>query len=280
MAILMPAEDFENFAESRLYFQLTLGRKLMDLEHYHDYYELICVVSGSCTHKVNGFEHIQSAGEVVVLRPGDTHCFLNQAQRTSILSVSFFREIAEPFFRAYMLTDLDDTTDPPTFTLTTSELMNEKRLGEKLFAMPRCDSERLIRVLIGQFLSALTQRRGIVDHTVGEPPESLRQALEAMNELEAAAEGMSAFLRLSNFSHAQLCRLTKKYLGKTPSEVIFEIRMRYAWEMVTGGELDCETVSETVGFKSYSHFCSVFARVYGKPPSAARRDASGSPQTV
>ena len=27
-----------------------------------------------------------------------------------------------------------------------------------------------------------------------------------MNELDAAAEGMPTFLRLSNFSHAQLCR--------------------------------------------------------------------------
>lgn len=30
MAILMPAQDFDNFEQNGLYFQLTLGRKLME----------------------------------------------------------------------------------------------------------------------------------------------------------------------------------------------------------------------------------------------------------
>ena len=280
MAILMSANNFENFADSGLYFQFTLGRKLMDIEHYHDYYEIICVISGSCTHKINGHQHWQNTGEVFILRPGDTHCFLNQAQNTSVLSVSFFRKIAEPFFCAYMLTDIEESDDAPSYKLASNELINQKRLGEHIFTLPKNDRIQLSRVLIGQFLSALTLHRSLTSKTSADLPESFAFALRGMNELKFAAEGMPAFLRLSNFSHAQLCRLTKKYLGKTPSEIITEIRMSYAWELVTCSDLDCEAVSEAVGFKSYSHFCLIFLKTYVKAPSKARHDTIDKPQTV
>ncbi len=111
-------------------------------------------------------------------------------------------------------------------------------------------------------------------------PPSFADALERMNELENAAEGIPAFLRLSNFSHAQLCRLTKKHLGKSPGEYVNMIRMRYARELVRGGELDCESVGELVGFGSYSHFCALFTRTFGVSPSHARRETLDSLRTV
>ena len=158
------------------------------------------------------------------------------------------------------------------YTIASNELINQKRLGEHIFTLPKNDRIQLSRVLIGQFLSALTLHRSLTSKTFADLPESFAFALRGMNELKFAAEGMPAFLRLSNFSHAQLCRLTKKYLGKTPSEIITEIRMSYAWELVTCSDLDCEAVSEAVGFKSYSHFCLIFLKTYGKTPSKARHD--------
>ena len=206
MAILMPAQDFDNFAQNGLYFQLTLGRRLMETEHYHNYYELICVLSGSCVHSINGNASKQRQGEVRLLRPGDTHCFLSQERDTSLLSVSFFRSIADAFFRAYMLDGIDELTEPPLFSLTVSELLSCWRAGERALATEQSDNPRLVRLLIGQFMSALSLRCGRDISTANEPNETFRQALESMNELDAAAEGIQAFLRLSNFSHAQLCR--------------------------------------------------------------------------
>ncbi len=280
MAILMPAQDFDNFAQNGLYFQLTLGRRLMETEHYHDYYELICVLSGSCIHSVNGSASRQYPGEVRLLRPGDTHCFISQERDTSLLSVSFYRSIADAFFRAYMLDGIDELAEPPVFSLTVSELLSCKRAGERVLAAEPRENPRLVRLLIGQFMSALSLRGGRDIGAADEPSETFRQALESMNELDAAAEGMPAFLRLSNFSHAQLCRLTKKYLGKTPSGIITEIRMRYAWELVSGSELDLESVGERVGYRSYSHFCALFRKIYGQPPSAVRQDAIKRLNTV
>ena len=198
MAILMPAQDFEDFAQNKFYFQLTLGRKLMDLEHYHNYYELICVLSGSCIHSVNGSASRQYPGEVRLLRPGDTHCFLSQERDTSLLSISFYRSIADAFFQAYMIDGIDELTEPPFFSLTVSELLSCRRAGERLLAAEKRESPRLVRLLIGQFISALSLRGGRDINTADMPSETFRQALELMNELDAAAEGMSAFLRLSN----------------------------------------------------------------------------------
>ena len=179
-----------------------------------------------------------------------------------------------------MLDGIDELTEPPLFSLTVSELLSCRRAGERALATEQSDNPRLVRLLIGQFMSALSLRCGRDISTANEPSETFRQALESMNKLDAAAEGMPAFLRLSNFSHAQLCRLTKKYLGKTPSGVITEIRMRFAWELVNGSELDLESVGERVGYRSYSHFCALFRKIYGQPPSAVRKKAIKRPNTV
>ncbi len=128
--IPMPAEDFENFAQSGWFFQLTLGCRLMDIEHYHDYFELICVISGECTHKVNDVSFTQRTGELVLLSPGDIHCFTHQSAGTNIASLSVIPRFVEPFFAAY-----DIETPPDRITLGAGELADYKRLCESIFAL-------------------------------------------------------------------------------------------------------------------------------------------------
>ena len=87
-------------------------------------------------------------------------------------------------------------------------------------------------------------------------------------------------MRLSNFSHAQLCRLTRKYLNQTPGEYVNGIRMKYAWKLVAAGKLDYETICETVGFASYSYFCRLFEKTYGATPARVRRTRRQGGRTI
>ena len=104
--------------------------------------------------------------------------------------------------------------------------------------------------------------------------------LAEMNRLPNAAEGVSAFLRLSTFSHAQLCRLTKKYLGMTPGEYVNGVRMKFAYEMAVSGEKDYETICEEVGFSSYAYFCRLFEKTYGMTPAKTRKSHYSRYQTI
>ena len=111
-------------------------------------------------------------------------------------------------------------------------------------------------------------------------PASFAALLAEMNQPVNAAGGVGVFLRLSNFSHAQLCRLTRKYLGMTPRDYVNTVRMKYAWELVVSSEESYEAICEAVGFSSFSYFCRLFVKTYGITPARARKSRSPGARTI
>lgn len=271
----------ELFNDGGYFFQLTLGRKLLSRPHCHDFYEMICVLTGSCVHRVNDTEQVCTEGDAILLRPTDTHSFYGQSEATNIASVSILAEEAVPFLRAYGLADapeLDPAASmPPRAAIKMLERPEFRELCERIFSLTEREQTPLCRVLLGKFCAAMIQN-GTQDKR--EIPPSFSAVLSEMDRLPCAAEGIGAFLRLSNFSHAQLCRLTRKYLNQTPGEYVNGIRMKYAWKLVAAGELDFETICETVGFASYSYFCRLFEKTYGSTPARVRRTRRQGGRTI
>ena len=260
------AKDFPGFAETGYYLQVTLGRELMHIEHFHGFYEFICVASGECGQLVNGVLRTASTGDLVMMRPGDSHTFTCQKEKTNIIAFSILVPEFDKFRIAY---GLQETGEPVFRHLSPDEL--ERLCGMAMRGWELSQNERLpiMRVLLGILLSSI-----IAPERRTELPERFQKVVDAMNEPENFREGVSAFLRLSNFSHPQLCRLTKKWLKMTPNEYVVSLRMKYAYRYVTGSDMSIESIAESVGFSSYSHFSKVFCESFGVSPGEARRNAA------
>lgn len=263
-------------------FQLTLGRRLKDEPHNHEFYEIICLLEGSCTHAISGKSRLMREGEIVLLRPPEPHLFSDQSEYTNIAAISVTVEEMSSFLKAFGFGD-DPAFDfsqpegePPCVAMSHIGLGRFKRLCGEIFSNPPEARGELCRALMGTIFCELIMNG---TRSVKIPP-SFSKVLSEMNLAKNAAEGVPAFLRLSNFSHAQLCRLTKRYLSMTPGEYVNSLRMKYAWEMVAAGETDFEEISESVGFSSYSHFCHVFKNTFGTTPAKARRDAERCGRTI
>lgn len=97
--------SFENmrglFNRDGYFFQQTLGRQLLTEPHSHDFYEMICLLSGSCVHIVNGFEVNCSEGDIFLLRPCDVHSFRDQGDGTNVAALSVAEPEVEQFITAY-----------------------------------------------------------------------------------------------------------------------------------------------------------------------------------
>lgn len=157
------------------------------------------------------------------------------------------------------------------------EVLRMEKLCNEIFVILEDKRMDMSRILLSRCFSYVVQSK--YDNAKALPSD-FTAVLSQVNKLENAAEGVNAFLRISNFSHSQLCRLTKRYLGMTPSEYINDIRMKYAMEMILNSDLDYDTVCETVGFSSLSHFYGLFVKKFGITPSAARRDGYGANRSV
>jgi signal transduction histidine kinase/DNA-binding response OmpR family regulator len=69
-------------------------------------------------------------------------------------------------------------------------------------------------------------------------------------------------------SERQLYRLAKSLTGCTPAQLIKEVKLQKAYELLVGGGVyKVETVAKEVGFENISYFTKQFAERFGKKPS-------------
>lgn len=67
-------------------------------------------------------------------------------------------------------------------------------------------------------------------------------------------------------------RLFKAYTNETLHQFIINFRLENAKELLVNSVLDITSISERVGFSSYSHFIKVFRERFGVPPKEYRKN--------
>ena len=246
--------------------QITGGRRLSDIYHSHDFYELILVIQGSFRHIINGNEYTHNEGDLVILRPGDTHGVRSQEKDTSVVCLSVNRAEFEKSASAYgteILCDFSPDKEPLLLNVSTDfGLCRACALSAQEKSADRCG-----RQLLGIIFPICLERSGEA-HTA---TSHLKTASEKMKSEENLREGLPAFLRISGYSHTHLARLVKKEFGCTLHEYIFNLRLEEAYRRVVFTSESFECISACVGYESFSHFCRIFKKHFGITPSALRK---------
>lgn len=266
------ANQYAMLTKSGLYFQLTMGRPLSKSYHDHDFYEIMCVLSGSCTHCINDEKWHFDIGKLAFICPGSYHLLYDQSENTNILALSVKPTMMNLFLDAYGVPANNEVV------MLDAEIIRQIRQScVEISIASAGDKSKLIRILLGQLLSYLLSK-GIKQKR--EMPQSFEMLLSRVNTLETVSEGIPAFLRLSNFSYPHLCRLTKRYLDMTPGEYITKLRLQYAYEMIAWSSDRYEDICDKVGFSSMSHFTKLIHQHYGMTPARIRRQNMDSTPTV
>jgi AraC-like DNA-binding protein len=108
-----------------------------------------------------------------------------------------------------------------------------------------------------------------------EAPESLafstyqdsRRHMEGQFRRLKTLEQISAECRVNN---AYLCRLFRRYDGRSPYQFLLHLKMNFAAELLQGGALVKE-VAEEISFKDPFHFSRAFKVRFGVSPDAFRK---------
>ena len=246
--------------------QITAGRRLSDTYHSHDFYELIIVIQGSFLHIINGMEYTHNEGDLVILRPGDSHGIKNQSKNTNVVCLSVKRAEFEKIASAYGTEFLCDfSPDKAPFCRSIGRDFGLCRACA-LSVSENC-TDKCGRQLLGILFPVCTERDSGVNNTVSH----LKSASEKMKSEENLREGLSAFLRVSGYSHTHLARLVKKEFGCTLHDYIFTLRLEEAYRRVVFTLESFESISACVGYESFSHFCRIFKKHFGVTPSVLRK---------
>ncbi|MBR3966827.1 MAG: helix-turn-helix domain-containing protein [Clostridia bacterium] len=254
------------FKKNDYIFQKVSKRKLTDIYHSHDFFEIIIIVGGGCSKIINDKKIDAHCGTVIFMRPGDCHSFVSQSEDVNIVCLSV--KVDEAFRIASIY---GERAVKKLFSEKDALIINDSEIDFKLNMLIGKASELQNDdfILILTFVLRLIMRESAGEKT--NIPSELISAMEKMKKAENIRLGLSAFLDLSNYSHSQLGKLMHKHFGISPHEYIEEIKLGEAYRNLIMTDIPSEEIAERVGYSSFSHFNKIFKKKYGITPAVARK---------
>jgi len=234
--------------------------------HVHTTYQWYCVLYGAVEQTVNGTVYPLGAEESVLIPPG-----LMRSPRCRDRAPGYVRAIFENhrlrldhIAQRVLPTPADLRPDLHALVVELqSPGANTQELVEAL----------LVRLLVGLCRSAL--------------PEETHHSLSPLNAMshQELVSRVEAFMRRNlhrqlarqdladvvHLSPTHLARVFRRATGKTLIERLSELRVARAKELLMESTLSITEISLQVGYRSFSHFGTVFRGALGVSPSDYRR---------
>jgi AraC family cel operon transcriptional repressor len=245
--------------------------------HTHEFCEILLIVSGKIKHLVNGEEQELEEGSLVFIRPSDAHSF-NQVgnEQCELVSFAFQLELLMDF-SIYMENDLflwqfTAPVLPPTFKLSKTEtenyafqLLHINSLGVQEIQMARLK----IKSILAEMLTKFFLREQELAPDSGQPPWFDNLCADMRSE-ENLKKGLKAMQSMAGCTPEHLCKVFKKYLNKSPTEFINELRVNHGARLLADTDDKIYSIATDLGFKSLSRFYHIFKKYYSVSPARYR----------
>jgi AraC family cel operon transcriptional repressor len=238
--------------------------------HTHEFAEVFWCETGTGMHVVNGQQVPIEAGDVTFVRPDDTHS-AHATSRTGLtfVNVSFqhdqVRALSERFAEQW-------PWRPGPLPL---QVRLSPRRMERLHGWASELSAPNLRALdLECFLLDIAR-------LVTQPPENdvcaglpvwLREAVEVFSDPRHLAGGTARLAHLAGRSQAHLNRLVRAQQGRTATDLVNAVRMRWAAAALLS-DRSIADIAATCGLPHLGHFYGVFKQHFRVTPRRYRLDA-------
>ncbi|MGF1449443.1 MAG: helix-turn-helix domain-containing protein [Opitutales bacterium] len=240
--------------------------------HGHDFSELFVVHQGRCRHTINGQTEYLQPGTLAFIRESDFHTLEpNGPEPLRITNLAFPTGTAD-FVQARYLAEKSRFyaaagNQPELVELSPSVLGRLESALRELAAAPR------ERFFLERFLLNLLYelRDPVANALPAGTPDWLVDALKKVEQRALFAEGVPAFVRLCGRSHEHVTRVTRQFVGRTPSQLIRDLRLDHAARQLESSDEPIMEVAANVGLPNLSHFYTLFQKRFGVAPRQYRR---------
>ncbi|TVY08195.1 AraC family transcriptional regulator [Paenibacillus cremeus] len=259
--------------------------------HGHDFVELVYVVNGEGWHQFEGNEYEIRAGDVFIINPGEVHTYrFEQGQQIEIINCLFQPSL----IRDTLLRELEISQSMDYFYvhpfLNENERFNrrlnlqgsqaasalalfESMLLELNARMPGYST--LIRVKMVELLILLSRHYSFLQQ-----PEASRRVgdsqvkvLRIKGYLERNYDQKIPLSQLAdtfNISVRQLNRMIKQHTGFSVLDLLHQIRVERAKQLLVTTDDKVISVATAVGYEDPAFFSRLFARMVGCSPGKYR----------
>lgn len=252
--------------------------------HVHDYFEVVYVYRGTCEMHFENEERILREGEICIIAPGSKHGLrlptisditLMIWIRKSTFNHTFFallsqKDLLSYFFQAvlygrgsanYLLFYTHNTPDIKNFVKS----MFYNCMLEDNFSNTCLNS--LVSLFFATLLRNYSQTIEFYNYT-GSSEFSLILQYIQHNYKHLTLRNLA---EIFHYSEAHLSALIKKNTGHNFVDLIAQLKLSYAAELLKNTTLKIAEISEMSGYNSSDHFSRVFRQNFHVSPSQYRK---------
>lgn len=256
--------------------------------HYHDFFQIYYVVSGTYKDTVNGQEIICDSGSVVLIMPYTVHAPNTKdalSENPDIVSLSFRAEDFQikgiPFFPLTFKTSAYENKilptvlhicheDKPLADRLMSEIHSEYKKKSDMFLTKLFDCLNAFLFLCAKasdtsdsprLIHSRSVRTKVICERIREIKKGCAQKL-LIDDI-AASVMMSRSTFTKNF---------REVTGMTFHDVVTQIRLMKAVELLRYTKKSIAEIASEVGFSSNAHFTKECIKMFRLPPQPLRRE--------
>lgn len=249
-----------------------------DIYHDHSFYEIIYVLNGQIPHYINQIEMNLRAGDMLFIRPTDSHIFVrngnnNSAHRDIIISMRFFKMICDfldsSFYETYNNEALPYKINLP---LEQIEIFEAKISKYYQISSNNISAKQLAaKFLLVDLLSYYKNFNFDVEKT--SYPEWLNQLIQKMHMSQYYKDGLPTILSFFDYNQSYICHTFKKYFNITMTDYLNDLRLIYAANQLKLTNNTILFISIESGFSSISYFSKLFKKKFHCSPKIFRKTA-------
>jgi AraC family cel operon transcriptional repressor len=239
--------------------------------HDHDFAEAFWVESGTGWHWINGQRRAVKRGTTVFVRPADVHAFSRTSADEPLVfyNLAFQKVVWDRLRTRYEFEDVYRPTDPsPREVTLTGQAWNEVQLAASDLRDGRRDLLAVDRALMTLARHATTTAGAKPGD--GSMPAWLARALDSIVSPNHFVDGTRGLAALAGRSPEHVSRAVRRYLGKTPTDVVNDARLQVAVDRLANTDDKILDVALDSGFVNLSHFYKVFTARFGTTPRGYR----------
>ena len=111
--------------------------------------------------------------------------------------------------------------------------------------------------------------------TESQIPEWIEILCREMRKEENLLAGFGRMRKLACHTPQHLCKYFQKFLGRTPTDFLNELRINHSAQLLADTTEDVTLIADRLKFKSLSRFYHLFRKYYGISPVAYRKLHAG-----
>ena len=235
--------------------------------HWHNYFEITYIRSGSATHLLNDSMQSLKAGDLIFMRPNDVHMFYNDTN-VSVMIFSFMPSFPDADIVKTVLNNAKSCVVSLNETSIRRIDGYLQTMGE-LYDGGTDSNERYLRCLLSALCleihkSIRYEGPDIPDYTKGN--DRIREILAYIDRHYMDELTLESIAEQFGITPNYFSEFFKKYVNTTFSKYLTYVRMRRAISLMSLEKLSMEEIASEVGFRSESYFAQAFKLLTGTSP--------------